>query len=299
MQVHIGIVTWNRLALTKRCLESLLTKTQGDFTCTVVDNGSCDGTVEYLSQRAQCTPKLTLRLLSRNMGVSVASNLAWDAAKTADFFIKLDNDVEIVDPLWLCRLLQLANNQPSFGPLGYQLYAKHTGAEKRLADGTRVLEVPCCNGACACIPRALHEQLGFWNEGYGVYGYEDLEYSWRALRVGFTPVYLHCETPALLHHGEEPEYWDPRQEAIKKTSRTAPLQGTKAYLLHLFLFEQGLLPLKMVRKYLPSEDHGSYRFTLNPRYKTIQRLLKELVQRVEITQDGDLSRLDLRAWQRS
>ena len=226
MKVHIGIVTWNRLSLTKLCLESLLTRTKEDFTCTVVDNGSRDGTVEYLMQRKNCTPNLNVRLLSRNMGVSMASNLAWDDAKNCDYFIKLDNDVEICDGDWLGNLLQVAKNNPSFGPLGYQLCSKHTGVEKKLADGTNVLEVPCCNGACACIPRSLHEQLGFWNEGYGVYGYEDLEYSWRALQVGSKPVYLKSAgMNALLHHGNKPEAFDLRLETVKKLA--IPLNCTE------------------------------------------------------------------------
>ena len=300
MKVHIGIVTWNRLSLTKLCLESLLTKTKDNFTCTVVDNGSHDGTVEYLLHRAECTPNLTVRLLSRNMGVSVASNLAWDDGKDCDYFIKLDNDIEICDGNWLGRLVQLARTNPSLGPLGYQVYSRHTGSEKTLADGTRILAVPCCNGACACISHALHEQLGYWNESYGLYGYEDLEYSWRALQVGSQPVYLKTDgKTVLIHHGEDPQRIDRQIETVKKTSWTSASHGTRAYLLHLFLFEKGLLPLKMERKYLPQEVDGVYRFTLNPAHKKIQRLVQQLSKTVRITQDGEISHLDLSAWMSS
>lgn len=297
MKAHIGIVTWNRLPLTKLCLQSLFTKTRGDFTCTVVDNGSHDGTCEYLTALAESTPNLSIRLLSRNMGVSVASNLAWDDAEHADFFIKLDNDVEICDSDWLLRLEKLAIDNPCFGPVGYQLCSWHIGTLKTLADGTLVKEVNCCNGACACISRDLHAKLGFWNEGYGVYGYEDLEYSWRAKRVGSIPVYLLAEH-ALVHHGKDPEQLDQDIEEIKKTSRTSALHGTKAYLLFLFLFEQGLLPLKMGRKYLPERVNGRYRFSFNPEYRKVQHLMNQLVKTVAISQDGDISRLDLRSWQK-
>ena len=36
----------------------------------------------------------------------------------------------------------------------------------------------------------MHERLGFWNEGFGRYGYEDLEYSWRARKAGYTQLEL-------------------------------------------------------------------------------------------------------------
>ena len=296
MKIHIGIVTWNRLELTRLCLESLFTRTHGDFSCTVVDNGSRDGTVEYLSACAQRMPNLTLRLLSRNMGVSVASNLAWDDARQADFFIKLDNDVEICDPDWLLRLVRVSQANPTLGPLGYRLCSWHTGTARTLSDGTCVTMVSCCNGACACIPRILHEKLGFWNEGYGRYGYEDLEYSWRALKAGFFPAYIERDQ-ALVHHGTDPKQINLEQEEMKKVSRTSALHGTKAYLLYLFLFEQGLLPLKMGRKYLIQEVNGKYIFALNGEYKHVQKLMNMLVKTVQITQDGEISCLDLHAWQ--
>ena len=48
-KVTIIILTWNGLAYTKRCLETLRERTTfPDYEVVVVDNGSTDGTVEYL-----------------------------------------------------------------------------------------------------------------------------------------------------------------------------------------------------------------------------------------------------------
>ena len=101
MRAHLAVVTWNRLALTRICLESLLARTPPGYALTIVDNGSEDGSREYLQSLAAAHAHIRLKLLSRNMGVSVAANLAWDDAADDDFYIKLDNDVEILDPLWL------------------------------------------------------------------------------------------------------------------------------------------------------------------------------------------------------
>ncbi len=295
MRAHIGVVTWNRLELTRLCLESLLTRTPPGYGLTVVDNGSDDGTREYLLQLADAHPHMRVRLLRRNMGVAVASNLAWDDAAGADCFVKLDNDVEILDPLWLERLMRLLAENPGLGPAGYQLCPWHTGSPLALADGAAALAVPCCNGACACIPAALHERLGFWNEAYGRYGYEDLEYSWRALRAGYTPVYA-MPPDAVRHHGAEPTRLDAAQEYVKKESRTADLSGRKAYLMFLLLFDKGVLPLKLPRKYLPEERPEGLSFRFNPAHKPIQRLILNLVNTVDVGSEGELSRLDLRAW---
>src|SRR5258708_36521477 len=51
--VTIVMLTWNALAYTKRCLETLRRATTfGPWQLIVVDNGSTDGTVEFLEQLA-------------------------------------------------------------------------------------------------------------------------------------------------------------------------------------------------------------------------------------------------------
>ncbi|WP_291446116.1 glycosyltransferase family 2 protein [Desulfovibrio sp.] len=296
MRAHIGVVCWNRLELTRLCLTSLLQKTPPGYGLTVVDNGSTDGTKEFLQSLASAHPHMRLHLLRRNMGVAVASNLAWDDAADADFYVKLDNDVEVLDPQWLNRLMRMLTDNPRLGMVGYKLCAKHEGTPLTLADGSPSLEVICCNGACACIPHAVHELLGFWNEGFGRYGYEDLEYSWRARRAGYTLAYA-PQQDALRHHGTEPEFIDPEQERGKLSSHTSDISGTKAYLLYLLLYEQGVIPLKMGRKYLPSQAPEGLTFSLNPAHKALQRLMVRLINSVDTSQQGDLSQLDLRAWQ--
>ena len=94
MRAHIGVVTWNRLELTRLCLSSLLQLTPPGYSLTVVDNGSTDGTQEYLLSLASAHPHVRLHLLRRNMGVAVASNLAWDDADEADYYVKLDNEAD-------------------------------------------------------------------------------------------------------------------------------------------------------------------------------------------------------------
>ncbi len=297
MRAHIGIVTWNRLELTRLCLTSLLAHTPPGYGLTVVDNGSTDGTPQYLTALAEAHPHMRLRLLKRNMGVAVASNLAWDDASTADYFVKLDNDVEIRDPRWLERLTGMLAADGRLGMAGYRLCPWHEGEPLRLADDTPALSVVCCNGACTCIPRAVHEKLGFWNEGYGRYGYEDLEYGWRARQAGYLLAYA-LQEDAVRHLGAEPERRDPHMESSKLASRTAALSGTKAYLMYMMLFEKGIIPLKVGRKYLPVEGPDGLSFSLNPEHKALQRLLTRLVQTVAVSQTGDISSLDLSLWQK-
>lgn len=72
-KITIVILTWNGLAYTKRCLETLHSLT--DFRCyevIVVDNGSTDGSVEYLKP----IPWIRLIQHSSNLGFAKANNQA-------------------------------------------------------------------------------------------------------------------------------------------------------------------------------------------------------------------------------
>ncbi|MBE6442514.1 MAG: glycosyltransferase [Desulfovibrio desulfuricans] len=297
MRAHIGVVTWNRLELTRLCLESLLVRTPPGYGLTVVDNGSDDGMREYLLQLADAHPHMRVRLLRRNMGVAVASNLAWDDAAGADCFVKLDNDVEILDPLWLPRLTTLLETYPQVGMAAYRLCEWHEPSRRPLPlpDGDYAEETTVCGGGCAAIPRATRETLGYWNEGYGRYGHEDQDYSWRAARAGYTLAALD-PTGMVAHRGYAPGQVNADMEAAKHQSNEARLSGETAYQLYMLLFDEGLLPLKMGRKYLPRQENGIWRFTLNPAFRPVQRLLNELVKTVPVDASGRLTKVDLRAW---
>ena len=297
MRVHLAVVTWNRLALTRICLESLLARTPPGYTLTIVDNGSEDGSREYLQSLAAAHAHIRLKLLSRNMGLCVAANLAWDDAADAEYYVKLDNDIEILDPLWLARLISPLEERPQVGMTSYKFCDWHEPSHQPLAlrDGGEAELTTVCGGGCVCIPRATHERLGFWNEGYGRYGHEDQDYSWRVWKAGYALASV--ATKGMVRHlGYAEGMVDADIERGKKTSNQSRLSGDTAYYLNVLLFDEGLLPLRMIRKYLPVEKEGRISFALNPAYRPVQKLLNTLARTVEVDASGELSRLDLSAW---
>ncbi|MBQ9405364.1 MAG: glycosyltransferase [Desulfovibrio sp.] len=300
MRAHIGVLTWNRLALTRLCLESLLTKTPEGYGLTVVDNGSQDGTQAYLRELASAHPFMRVHLLRRNMGVAVASNLAWADAASADCFVKLDNDVEILDGHWLQRLTCLLETYPHVGMAAYRLCDWHqlTRDTLPLTDGGYAEITTVCGGACTAIGREAHEKIGFWNEGYGRYGHEDQDYSWRITKAGYALAALDA-TDMVAHRGYAPGQVDESLEAAKQQSNGALLSGDAAYHLYTFLFDEGLLPLKMPRKYVPRLEGEVWTFAFNPAFRPLQRLLNELVKTVPVDAKGRLTTVDLRAWRKA
>lgn len=290
MTVNITIVAFNRLALTRICLESLFALTTGEFAVNVVDNASTDGTREYLRGCASRWPRLQAHFLARNMGVSVAANYGW-AAAAAEYYVKLDNDVEILQPEWLTRLVELAGANPDVGMAAHQLCARHAPRRVRLASGASFLQYPTAGGGCVLIPRRVHERLGFWNEDYGLYGFEDLEYGERVCRAGWKAGY--ADSSGMVRHlGYEREV-SAGYEQRKEASVESGVSGKKLYFINKFLFEQGIRSACVPRKYLPVPDTDPMRFAVNPAYKPILRLQRHVLRSVRYAEEGDSITLDL------
>ena len=287
--VNITVVTYNRLNLTQTCLTSLLNLTRGAFKVHVVDNGSSDGTREYLQSIHD--PRLKVILLGRNMGVSVAANVGWAAYEDAPLYVKLDNDVEILSPDWLDILIKYSENQ-DLGMIGYLFLAKHTVREITLQDGSPFWDFSSCGGACCAISYRVHQQLGFWTEDYGHYGFEDMEYGQRCrllhLGTGYVPY-----TDKVTHLGYNDMLASYEE---KKQSGLEDITGKKMYFFNKLLFEHGIRPLKVARRYLPTLDTYPVRFKLNPEYRPILALLNEMQRTVPYKRENDLVSLDLSRW---
>src|SRR5262249_39927341 len=100
----IIIITYNNLALTKLCIESILRNTEYlNYEVVVVDNKSTDGTPAYLQELAALQQNLRLILNDQNHGFARANNQGIQSA-TGDYLVLLNNDT-VVSPGWLSRLL--------------------------------------------------------------------------------------------------------------------------------------------------------------------------------------------------
>lgn len=291
MLINITVVVWNRLRLTRLCLESLLGNVRDNVVIHVVDNGSTDGTPAYLRDVAARHERVRLFALPRNMGVAVAANLGW-AALDADYYLKLDNDMRILRPDWLDVLLDTADRNPEVGMAAYQVCSWHKTAPVTLSGGDDFLDSDCCGGACVLAPRRTHEKFGFWNEDYGKYGFEDMEYGVRAGLGGYKAGYVPA-SGCVEHLGYAEDAVDQAQESSKKRFVESDDTGKKLYVLNRWLFESGIRPLYVSRKYLPDFSSGIVRFHSNPEYRAVLKLHRNYLQRISYTVDAEGIRLDL------
>jgi len=90
-----------------RTLPTLLTSTKYPFTLTILDNGSSDGTPEYLRKvinNQNTTTKIQLICNHANQGLSKPTNEFWRRSN-ADLVGKIDNDI-LVENGWLETLVK-------------------------------------------------------------------------------------------------------------------------------------------------------------------------------------------------
>lgn len=114
MKIAVYSITRDRRAYTETCFYSLYEKAGAPFNHYVVDNGSQDGTVEWLEKEYK---PVWLWPLDENMGISIASNLALRAifasSEPPDLVLKIDNDCLCITPNILSALASIYSDTES------------------------------------------------------------------------------------------------------------------------------------------------------------------------------------------
>ena len=92
-KIHIIIVTYNAMKWAERCFSSLR-KSSVPLSAYVVDNGSTDGTQDYINKNF---PEVDFHQSPENLGFGRANNLAIEKAfrDGAEFFYLMNQDAWI------------------------------------------------------------------------------------------------------------------------------------------------------------------------------------------------------------
>ena len=217
VQLSIVIITWNQLSYLQDCLCSLQPLMQReDVEVIVVDNGSEDGTCQYLTVNY---PQIYLHINDCNKGVAYARNRGLELAQGKKVLF-LDNDTVVNENaisgmeiyldehskvgLCACRLVDSNSQiQDSFKPFpGLWLKIKNVlGITKTNAPDLQTVTSPIepvyVIGACQMIRREVIERIGLLDENI-FYGPEDADYCMRIVAEGWKVVYLPQYT--IVHH---------------------------------------------------------------------------------------------------
>lgn len=200
----IVIPVFNQIEYTKKCIDSLLRDPdRPNYELIVVDNGSSDGTREYLENLQKSLDrtrdKMSPIFNAENRGVAPAWNQGAQAA-TTDYIAILNNDL-LLSTGWFRSLLwaldyhhiHLVSPFAATGPLNYDLDARALRfGEKNLAKLWNDYDF------CAfLLKRAIYEDVGPFDENFLVGGYEDTDYCYRMKALGLK---YGVSGAAFIHH---------------------------------------------------------------------------------------------------
>src|ERR1700722_1011311 len=170
------ILTYNRLELTKKMLDSFFQTTDSPYHLIIVDNNSTDGSKEYLEQlnpSSQYCQGYSPFFYDENKGVAGGKNRGMLIANNLknNYISMMDNDVQMPQG-WLKESIEIIKNNPeyyvgvNFEGVRYPLLTKngHTFQHKERGN---------LGGGLITIPKLLHEKIGYLTISYNLYGEED------------------------------------------------------------------------------------------------------------------------------
>ncbi len=219
IDLSIVILNYNTKKLLGECLSSL-EKYKGDvkFETIVVDNGSTDGSLEYITHKF---PSVTLVSNNSNLGFARGNNSARKYCH-GKFVLFLNSDTQVYEGTLkktvtyleehtkvgavTCRTILLDGRDDrdakrSF-PTPWVAFTHFSGLDKLFPhsitfakywygyrSNDETMEIEVLQGAYALVRKNLLDEIGWFDEAYFLDG-EDIDLCWKIKKKGFKIIYL-------------------------------------------------------------------------------------------------------------
>src|SRR6266850_5396130 len=209
--VSIVIVTWNGRSYLDACLAAVAAQTAVNAETIVVDNGSTDGTAEFV--RSQF-PWARIVRLEENRGFAGGNNAGVREARGR--YVALLNNDTVADPGWLRALLRGVDESAGYALMTSRIvymhdpniidsagdgvlrwggaFKRHHGEPVSAAPATQEVFGVC--GAACMMPKAVFDEIGGFDEDFFA-SHEDVDLSYRARLRGYRCWY---EARAVVEH---------------------------------------------------------------------------------------------------
>jgi GT2 family glycosyltransferase len=211
-ETAILIVAYNGKAYLGDCLQTVLDSQDGSCRqrIVVVDNGSTDGTVEYLAAEF---PQVECVAAGQNLGFAGGNNLGWkhiEQRYPGTTYLCLLNQDTVVERGWLQSLVVYLERHPDVGCvqpklrlfpetqrlnttgnrshfLGFGFMTHYGEADHGQYD--RPASIDCASGAALLVRADLLRRVGLFEPVLFMY-LEDVELSWKLRQIGADVVYV-------------------------------------------------------------------------------------------------------------
>ncbi|PYS11069.1 MAG: glycosyltransferase family 2 protein [Acidobacteria bacterium] len=212
-KISVIVVNLDRRELLARCLDSLWRQLFSDFEVIVVDNGSHDGSLEFLNGISE--PRLRVVSLPSNNGFAGGCNAGIRVAK-GRYIATLNNDAE-ADQRWLEELVAGMESDDSIGmcaskilfyndrkridKAGHLIYPDGLNHGRGSGEPDRGQfdqseEVLFPDAAAALYRREMLEVIGLFDEHFFAYG-DDADLGLRGRLAGWRCLYIPA---AIVYH---------------------------------------------------------------------------------------------------
>ena len=272
MKISVIILNYNGINYLENCLRSVLVQSFTDFEIIFVDNGSIDGSLNYVKSKFS-DQRLKLFPTEENLGFTGGNNFGLKYAN-GEYIVLLNNDTE-VDKDWLKYLLEAINSRANIGAV--QSLVKTEGIPEKyyLKNGTLNLlghnimevfeidengigEIFQLNGCSFIIKKDIVDSLGgLFPDEYFAYA-EDSYLSFKLKFAGYK--ILHTSKSKVKHTGSA------TTKDYRSSFRTY-LQERNRLMNYLVFFSQGfrvkyypILLKNFLFKILMSVFPGKYSF---------------------------------------
>jgi len=211
MNVTVIVVNWNGKTLLSGCLDGLRKQVYRSFTVILVDNGSNDGSIDFVTNNY---PEVEIIALPENLGFSFANNVALKNIHS-EHVAFLNNDA-VPAPFWLNNLVEAFERCPQAGfAASKMLFQDEPTIIDRAGDsyttaGAGLLRgrgrsasnynkqewiFGTCAGSAFFRIEVLRD-VGFFDEVFFIL-YEDVDLSFRAQLRGYKCLYV---PEAVVYH---------------------------------------------------------------------------------------------------
>jgi glycosyltransferase involved in cell wall biosynthesis len=187
----VVIPTYDRQPILEKCLKALEDQQPSDlfydYEIVVVDDGSADGTVEWL--HSQATEFSHVKVFCQNhQGAAAARNLGVEKA-IGDTIIFIDSDLVVTDLFLRSHAETLHNGQKELGSdclFTYGRVINTCNFDDPIAEPFKVTDFSAAYFATGNVAIARHwlEKAGLFDVGFQLYGWEDLELGVRLKQLG-------------------------------------------------------------------------------------------------------------------
>jgi glycosyltransferase involved in cell wall biosynthesis len=213
--ISVIIPTYNRQPILEKCLRALEqqhwipNQPIAGYEVVVVDDGSTDGTVNWLQDRAAEFPHVRV-LCQEHLGPAAARNLGIAQAQ-GDTIIFIDSDLVVTEQFLQAHANALLGGQQSLGSdrlFTYGWVINTCNFDNPTHEPYKITDFSAAYFATGNVAIARHwlEAAGQFDTRFSLYGWEDLELGVRLQQLGLklikcpTAVGYHWHPPFALEH---------------------------------------------------------------------------------------------------